>query len=73
MTVDAHHNEFKIDGLKMRRIILQNAIVAYDGGDVVLEDVYFLNCIFRMTNGSRGERIANSLFTGSPASVRISE
>jgi hypothetical protein len=35
-----------LDGEYMRNVIIRNANVAYDGGPLVLENVYFVNCTF---------------------------
>jgi hypothetical protein len=40
-------NTIVLDGEYMKNVIIRHADVAYDGGSVVLENVYFVNCTFR--------------------------
>jgi len=40
---------FRLDGLRLRHIIFANTTIAYGGSSVELQDVYFVNCTFKIS------------------------
>lgn len=52
-----------LDGLSMKRVIVANAEVVYDGGRLDLEGVYFVNCTFRVSRQERGVMFAEALLS----------
>ena len=57
-----------IDGMRMKNVILANVEVYYDGGPLVLDNVYFVNCTFHMVVHPRSQSLAIA-FLGSATSV----
>lgn len=37
-----------LDGQRMRNVIIRDSVIEYNGGAVVLDKVYFVNCTFKM-------------------------
>jgi hypothetical protein len=58
-----------IDGVQMRKTILRNVYVSYSGGQLQMQDVYFFNCIFGVTQQPDGQRFALALLSPSPATT----
>jgi hypothetical protein len=55
IVIDGHSKLDKIvlDGEYMRNVVIRNANIEYDGGDLVLTNVYFVNCKFNFTVAPR--------------------
>ncbi len=47
----AQELDAELDGFHLRRVIFRNARIFYNGGPVILEHVYFLNCEFTLAIG----------------------
>ncbi len=60
--VDATGMRVILDGSNIRNVIIQNATIEYDGGPVRLENIFFLNCTFRIKEGKDADRLQLSLF-----------
>jgi hypothetical protein len=76
--IDGGHDAIVLDGEYMKNVIIRNADVKYDGGPVVLENVYFINCTFvsfRLTPNSRhlSEALLASVPTAFKASTRAAQ
>lgn len=41
-----------LDGKWIRHVVLQDAVVTYKGGPLILDDVYFVHCVFRLHNSA---------------------
>lgn len=56
-----------LDDERMKNVFIYNAVIEYNGGQVSLENVYFVNCVFRIRytpNGSHlGEQLLVSVST----------
>jgi hypothetical protein len=46
--IDGGTSAIGLDGIYMKNVIVRNAVVDYDGGPIKLENVYFVNCTFRL-------------------------
>ncbi len=69
--IDGGHDTIVLDGEYMKNVIIRNADVKYDGGPVVLENVYFLNCTFvsfRLTPNS--SRLSEALLASAPTAFK---
>jgi hypothetical protein len=53
--------EVRLDGYYIKRVILENVHVIYRGGALTLENVYFVNCTFDVSQQPRGQELANKL------------
>lgn len=51
-----------LDGADARHTVFINTKVYYKGGKVILNDVYFINCVFQIEHGSNGRDLISSLF-----------
>jgi hypothetical protein len=48
MVVDATGWALNLSGQHLKNVIIENAEIHYEGGNLILEDVWFINCIFKM-------------------------
>ena len=44
-----------------RRVVIQDAVIEYDDGPVIVQDVYFVNCTFRVAQQPKGMMFADSI------------
>jgi hypothetical protein len=63
----AEDGEYVLDGMYMRRVIIRNSRVVYDGGQVVLDDVYFINCTFEIPQHPNGVNFATAFLAPTPS------
>jgi hypothetical protein len=56
--VDGYTNTFVLDQMDMNHVILRNVHVQYDGGPILLSDVYFVNCSFNSKFRFTGDSVA---------------
>jgi hypothetical protein len=57
---------FPLDGYYLKRVIIQDAHVIYNGGALVLDQVYFVNCTFEIKQGASGLEFADAVFSNNP-------
>jgi len=50
-----------LDGFRLRNVIFDGIRVEYDGGPLIMEDVYFVNCTFEINPATKGKPAASSL------------
>lgn len=48
LVLDGGDASIGLDGMYMKNVIVRNVVVDYGGGPVKLENVYFVNCTFRL-------------------------
>ena len=60
---------FGLDGLRMKNIIFKDIKIAYEGGKVEMENVYFVNCTFEVTRRPNGQNFASSVLASAPATT----
>jgi hypothetical protein len=65
----AEGGSMAIDGMHLRHVILLGVHVEYFGGPLQLEDVYFLNCDFKMDLGRNTQDLALAMLEPSPATT----
>lgn len=53
-----------LDGFQFYDTAFINMLVKYQGGEVVLENVKFVNCTFQLGNGARSKRVADYVALG---------
>jgi len=53
----------RLDHMLMKRIVVQNAKVVYDGGPLMLTNVYFVNCTFSVSHEKKGEMFIDALMS----------
>ncbi len=69
----AEGGSVKLDKMHLRSVVLVNVHVIYRGtGPVILENVYFLNCTFDITNDSKGVQLASEILTSLAPSISAS-
>lgn len=56
-----------LDGQFLKSIIFQDSHIIYNGGPLVLQNVYFVNCTFEIKQEARGIEFAKAVFAGSPS------
>jgi hypothetical protein len=53
-----------LDGIRWRNVTFVGSHLRYEGGDLDLHDVHFVNCRFGIPSDDRGARLANALALG---------
>lgn len=56
-----------LDGFHVRNAIVRNAEITYNGGPIILENVYFVNCTFKTTIAPSSQLFADALLEHIPA------
>jgi hypothetical protein len=56
----------KLDGLLFKKVVIEGAVIRYDGGPISLVDVYFVNCRFEMPLRKNTEMFADMIFSTDP-------
>jgi hypothetical protein len=51
----------------MKKVILRNVNIFYDGGPLEMPDVYFINCTFEVKQQSNGQRLVAAVLEPPPA------
>jgi hypothetical protein len=53
-----------IDGIHWGHVVFLNTLVKYEGGELELNNVRFINCTFQLDDGVRGRRVADYVALG---------
>lgn len=61
-----------LDDQRMKNVIVRNSVIEYNGGPVILENVYFVHCIFRMRYTPNGSHLGNELLASASTTFSIS-
>jgi len=64
--MDRKDNELLLDGLYLKNVIIKDVTVAYRGGPVKLDNVYFVNCKFDFKSAPETRELAGKILS-SPA------
>lgn len=56
----------QLDKMHLKNVVLQNVHVIYEGGPLILENVYFINCTFEMKKSVPSQALSVSLMEPSP-------
>ena len=59
-------SRFKLDRYSLKRVVIQRCTVFYDGGPIMLEDVYFPNSTLSIAPTKNGVRLLASIRAGHP-------
>jgi hypothetical protein len=60
---------WSLDGLRMKNIIFKDTKIIYEGGQVEMENVYFVNCTFEISRRLNGQKFASSVLASAPATT----
>jgi hypothetical protein len=58
-----------LDGMQLRNVIFQNVHVVYNGGPLIMTNVYFINCTFDMKSSKNTQKLALATLEPSPATT----
>ncbi len=61
----AGYNIF-LDGYHLKNVIVRDAKITYEGGDLILENVYFVNCTFDVKRIPQGQQFAGAALSHGP-------
>lgn len=62
---------YVLDGKHMRNTVIVNSNVGYDGGPTDLENIYFINCKFSLSDRNQAVRsFANAVIAGTPVTFQ---
>ena len=53
----------KLDGMSMKRIVVRDATVVYQGGPLTMQSVYFVNCKFEIEHKPSGQLLAAAILS----------
>jgi hypothetical protein len=53
-----------LDGFRLKHAVFQNALITYNGGPLILEDVYFFRCRLQICASENCQRLMRALTTG---------
>ena len=63
---------FILDGMHLKNVVLQNVTVVYQGGPVILENIYFVGCTFAINQSAASRELSATLLKPSPVSFTTS-
>jgi len=63
--VIVENNSVYLDGIRAKNVIFQNCRVRYDGGQLQLDNVLFVNCSFEFVRRTEGLRLAQAILSAS--------
>jgi len=58
---DVSHFEIALDNMLLRNAIIRNARFSYQGGPLILTNVYFVDCFFDVERVEQGQKFAKTL------------
>ncbi len=61
------NGDFVLDGMLLKNVIIQDSQVIYDGGPLVLQNVYFVNCTFKIKRQPKSLEFARAIFGAHPS------
>lgn len=70
--VEGRGVEITLDGFHVRNSIIKDAHISYNGGPLILQNVYFVNCVFTITHTSAGASFAQSIVASSSIATHFS-
>jgi hypothetical protein len=70
--IDGTHFAFILDGYHIRNAIIKGAKIIYDGGPLILENVYFVDCTFEIKHAPLYQDFANAILAKVPANYKPS-
>jgi hypothetical protein len=65
LVVDGTGFRILLDGFFIKKSIIQNAQIEYSGGPVRLENVYFVNCVFKFGNSGQASGLETAVLNSS--------
>jgi hypothetical protein len=68
--VEGKGAEISLDGYHVRNSIVKDAHIVYNGGPLILENVYFVNCVFDVKHTDTGSQFTQAIITSSPSSFK---
>ena len=70
VVIDAMRGKVILDNQLLKHVVIKNAIVSYEGGATLLEDVYFVDCKFELPRVERTINFATAILSSSSVSFR---
>jgi hypothetical protein len=70
--VDLLGQTTRLDGMRLKNIILRNAHIVYNGRSVNLENVYFVNCTFEFERDPTTQQLAAKLLESPSTTFKVS-
>jgi len=68
--VEALGYNIALDHYHVKNVIIRDAKITYTGGPLILENVYFVNCTFEISQQANGQEFAKSLLNTSSVIFR---
>jgi hypothetical protein len=62
-----------LDGISWTNDVFENIQIRYEGGEVLLENVKFVNCTFDIANSANGVQVTDYAMLGKPEKVLIGQ
>ena len=67
--INGHEHANELDGFHYKKTVFVGAEIGYDGGPVILEEVYFVNCTFRVSRSLRGSKLLMAVINKPPTTI----
>jgi hypothetical protein len=64
--------EIRLDGMFLKHVTIRDVTISYEGGPVILDDVYFVNCTFDVRHAPNSQELATAILEHSPTTFRQS-
>jgi hypothetical protein len=68
--IEGKSDTIVLDGQYLKNVIIREASVEYNGGPVRLENVYFVNCEFKIAPNEAGRALAKAIFQSGATNFR---
>ena len=68
--IDAFGGTITLDDQRMRNVIINNAVIEYDGAQTALDNVYFLNCVFKIRYTPNGTNLSQDLLASTSTTFK---
>lgn len=62
---------FQLDNMHMKNVVLINVHVVYEGGPIILENVYFMDCTFEIKRGRNSQAFSARLIEPAPTNYSL--
>jgi hypothetical protein len=57
----------RLDGMHLRNVIFRDMRISYNGGPLIMKNVYFVNCTFEISHNPTGQKLATAILSKAPA------
>lgn len=59
--------QIQLDNAFLKNVIIKDSLIVYDGGPLILENVFFVNCTFVLRHQWHASAFAKAVFAANPS------